>query len=348
MKTSLLASSTLVLLAIASAACTAGTAPGEDVAESEDALRALTAAEIVGTIGYGQTSGAIPYSEDPTYRALKFEGSKGDEIEIDVHADAADARAWLLAPSFRTLKWNDDASASTRDSHITHKLTQSGTHYIAFREKNYEDTSITVTLKKKNATPPPPPPPPPVAGDPFEPSYCSGPAITQAQAVSRFPAGGTSAQLGRFQVVSRSRTCNQVTGCTAWTQDANLAFWVSGSPSNHVWSMPSPQNGSIRLDVVNGALRLTLQTDDQGNGQNAPKNHRLTFDEFVGRDMKLKEQWGFWASWGWPMWEGPENSSVFERSGILTNDCLRWSVKAKKNTATGHWTEHEYAYFGRF
>src|SRR5262245_32521009 len=141
-----------LLLALSSstfAACAERSAT-EETASSEDELRALSSSEIVGTLTYGQTSGSVEYSDDPTSRAFSFDGPAGYEVEIDVKAEDADAKAWLLAPSWRTLKSNDDASSSTRDSHISFNLTQTGKHYIAFREKNYEDASFTVSLKKKN------------------------------------------------------------------------------------------------------------------------------------------------------------------------------------------------------
>src|SRR5262249_51620104 len=71
-----------------------------------------------------------------------------------VRSTNGDARAWLLRPSFSTLKSNDDDSADTRDSHIVASIATAGTYYIAFREKNLEDANFTVSLARKNVVSP--------------------------------------------------------------------------------------------------------------------------------------------------------------------------------------------------
>lgn len=148
----------LVAAFACTAACSDAASPSELTAVSEDALRALTAGEVVGPLTYGQTSPPVVHDAAPTYRAFTFEGTEGDDVQIDVRAEGADARAWLLAPSFRTLARNDNASPDTRDARIAARLTQTGRHYIAFRETNYEEATFTVTLVRRNGTAPPPPP----------------------------------------------------------------------------------------------------------------------------------------------------------------------------------------------
>ena len=60
--------------------------------------------------------------------------------------------------------------------------------------------------------------------DPFDPASCQGAPMTQADAVSHFNAGSSYTGLGTFTgPQSRSRTCNQLTGCGAWS---------AGSPGN--------------------------------------------------------------------------------------------------------------------
>src|SRR5688572_5609735 len=139
--------------------------------EAADALRSLTAQEIVGSIAYGESK-TIAYSDTPLYRALSFSAEAGDEIKIDVAGAAgADARAWLLRSTFGTVASNDDASAATRDASIAATITKTGTYYIAVREKNREDASFDVRLTKTGPTtapdagPPPSPPSPPGADD---------------------------------------------------------------------------------------------------------------------------------------------------------------------------------------
>jgi hypothetical protein len=153
----------VVAVAILPAAFGCASAGGEsaDGATSADELRALVPGEIVGSIAYGETKSGIAYDDTNTYRALTFQGAAGDEVAIDASAASADARLWLLAANYRTLETNDDASSSTNDARIVHRLTKTGTYYIVFREKNYEDASFTITLNDTSVAPPAPTPPPP-------------------------------------------------------------------------------------------------------------------------------------------------------------------------------------------
>ena len=142
---------------------------GPDVGLSSDELRALGPSEVVGDLRYGQTSAIVSYTEVPKYRAFRFQGHAGDAIDAWVRSTNGDARAWLLDASFANVVSNDNASASTHDSHLVATLTQGGAYYIAFREVTGEDASFTVSLQGTSASPtcdpeegscPPPPPPP--------------------------------------------------------------------------------------------------------------------------------------------------------------------------------------------
>ena len=176
MRNGLLLSSGLAVLV---AACGAE-APEMESGTSESALRALTATEIVGSIAPGQTKTGIAYDDSSTYRALSFQVGVGDEVTIEVRASGADAKAWLLGANFQTLASNDDASSTTRDSRIKRKLVVGGTHYVAFREKNYEDASFEVSLSVTPLAPAPPPSQPPGSSNGCTSSsgfrfYCRGP-----------------------------------------------------------------------------------------------------------------------------------------------------------------------------
>lgn len=325
----------LLLAASSAAACAVTEDRSEDVAESEDALRALTASEIVGTLAYGETSGPIQYTEDPTYRAFAFEGAKGDEIEIDVHADSADARAWLLAPNFRTLKWNDDASSSTRDSHVTHELTQTGKHYIAFREKNYEEATFTVSLKKKAA--------PVATDDPFDPSFCNEPPLTQAEAAAKFAPGGSTATLGQYEMRARVRSCTAVTGCSAWEP---FTYSSPGYPSNAV-----PMKGETRLLVEGNAIDLRLVTgicsasNMQGFVYGPRCGHVTAPVSCGGYDYIGSVQWG--GSGGTFCYASGANlgNDRMKPSGVVGNHCMRLTASGK--TADGS-KEYEAVIFARY
>lgn len=107
---------------------------------------------LVGSLDYGQTSAAVAYKNPPKYRAFKFGGSRGDVVDIDVTSTKGDAVTFLLDNAFNIVAKNDDASASTLDSHITATLPGNRnpdivTYYIAFRDYNLKAASFKVTLK---------------------------------------------------------------------------------------------------------------------------------------------------------------------------------------------------------
>lgn len=104
--------------------------------------------KIVGSLGYGQTSAAIHYTSAPRFRAVKFGGSPGDQVDVRVHSTSGDAVAWVLDNSFHILGLNDDADDSTLDSHVALTLpaNPSVTHYIVFRDYDLAAHTFTVTL----------------------------------------------------------------------------------------------------------------------------------------------------------------------------------------------------------
>jgi hypothetical protein len=71
------------------AACQAS--DSDQLAAAEQELRALTPNEIQGDIAYGQTVD-VGYTATPRYRALRFQGTKGDKVKAWVRAPEGDAR----------------------------------------------------------------------------------------------------------------------------------------------------------------------------------------------------------------------------------------------------------------
>lgn len=224
----------IALLASLAVGCAVSSEAEEDTANSSDELRALTAAEVVGTISYGETRPGVAYDESLTYRALRFQGTAGDQIEINVRASGADARAWLLGSTYATLKSNDNAGPGTKDALITHKIAKTGQYYIAFREKNYEDATFSVSLRKTNAPPPPPPPP---VDDPFDPASCQGPS--HPNLASLFAPGATQQSLGASVAKWQSRQCNDLTGCTPWRDEGATFAGVTWSGTGELAVGPS-------------------------------------------------------------------------------------------------------------
>jgi hypothetical protein len=54
--------------------------------------------------------------------------------------------------------------------------------------------------------------------DPFSPNHCVGDPLTFAEAAKLFATAETTAPLGAFKTVQRTRTCNPVTGCQPWSK----------------------------------------------------------------------------------------------------------------------------------
>ena len=116
--------------------------------------------KMVGTLQYGETSGYIAYKNPPRYRALTFEGKKGDFIEVWVRAAAGgggDAVAYVVDNGYKILGKNDDADNTTTDAHI--KLTLPGNsnpdiqkYYIIFNDYYSENATFTVSLQGSGAS----------------------------------------------------------------------------------------------------------------------------------------------------------------------------------------------------
>ncbi|MDB5220931.1 MAG: bacillopeptidase [Myxococcaceae bacterium] len=147
--------SLLALSAVAVTACSsadpATAADGEKVEATDEASSAfgLGNIKISGSLSYGETSSATAYSKTPLYRAFKFAGNAGDEIEVSVKSSNGDPVTWILDNDWHTVAKNDDASASDTSSLVKVKLpaNASATHYIVVRDYWKSTMSFTVSLK---------------------------------------------------------------------------------------------------------------------------------------------------------------------------------------------------------
>jgi hypothetical protein len=142
------------LLAAPLACSSAGAA--EDKAETTDdatSALSLTDTTIVGSLAFGETSKSTPYTKTPRYRAFKFAGNAGDEVDVWVRSNNGDPVTWILDNDWRTVAKNDDASASDTSSHVKVKLPANGsaTHYIVVRDYAQSPMSFKVELKGGSA-----------------------------------------------------------------------------------------------------------------------------------------------------------------------------------------------------
>jgi hypothetical protein len=142
----------------ATAACSSDAGTKEDVTAGEASAYSFASHwEIAGSLTYGETSATIAYKNPARFRAVKFAGGEGDEIDVYVRSKTGDSVAWVLDDSMKVLGSNDDADGSL-DSHVHLKLPKlprsgSATHYVVFRDYDLVAGNFTVELQGKPAAP---------------------------------------------------------------------------------------------------------------------------------------------------------------------------------------------------
>jgi hypothetical protein len=293
------------LLAVPSVVACVNDAQVEETGESEDGLRALSSSEILGDIAFN-TSVNASHSGTPKYRAYSFTVAQGDKLDIWVRSTNADARAWLLDDGFRTVKWNNDASGNdaedegTTDANIKHTVTRAGKYYVAFRGAVGVAATFSVQVDRVTTQQPPPIDPP----QPGNPWGCGGTPLSNAELVARIPTGSDTLSFlpaSGLRYETRQRTCNQQTGCGAWSSPSAVtgndgAFSklaisttsggavtlsvASASDSNHTYTInagqvtstshhaPNHENGSYEASLTStcfgSRIKLTQGTNGQG------------------------------------------------------------------------------------
>jgi hypothetical protein len=73
----------------------------------------------------------------------------------------------------------------------------------------------------------------PTTNDPFDPASCQGAPITQAEFFAKFAAGSTGADLGAYNLLTRTRSCDPITGCSAWSTGSNAVATIP--PGESTW-----------------------------------------------------------------------------------------------------------------
>ena len=109
--------------------------------------------KIVGSLAFGETSKSTPYTRTPRYRAFKFAGNAGDEVDVWVRSNDGDPVTWILDNDWHSIAKNDDASASDTSSHVNVKLpaNASATHYIVVRDYWQSPMTFKVELKGRSS-----------------------------------------------------------------------------------------------------------------------------------------------------------------------------------------------------
>ncbi len=117
-----------------------------DSKSDHEALRALTADELAGTIAYGENGGPFEYSGTPFYQALAFSGEVGDRVVARVTSSGR-ARAWLQDMQNDTLAL---ASAESNGGTVELQATLAlhGEYIIVWRELEVEEgAQVNVSLE---------------------------------------------------------------------------------------------------------------------------------------------------------------------------------------------------------
>jgi hypothetical protein len=111
--------------------------------------------KVMGTMIPGQTSASVRYSKSPSYRAFQLNAKGPAQISITVRStDGGDALTWLLSSHYRVLAKNDDADASTLDSHIVYDLPAGGaTYWVVFRDYNWSRHGFVVEVAPYKPSP---------------------------------------------------------------------------------------------------------------------------------------------------------------------------------------------------
>jgi len=137
----------LALTAATTVACSSSEG-AEDVGSSQDAIRALQPAELLGKIVSGETK-TVDYTATPRFRAFSFFANRGDEVDFWARSTTGDAMLWLAASDNSNVATNDDADATTKDAHIVTKLTKAGQYFIVVRDHFERAAQFSVSFTKR-------------------------------------------------------------------------------------------------------------------------------------------------------------------------------------------------------
>lgn len=197
---------------------------------------------------------------------------------------------------------------------------------------------------------------------PFNASYCAGAPIAIAGVSAHFAPGATHADLGRFEVEGRKRSCTSISGCGSWKRVSELVYEtvveLDYSSKRLIWRLPATHSGTMAFDIAGGAPQLTLTTDPvtSDEDQYGTQSGALAYvtPDFIGRTFADNYSFVKMCDAGGPgcnirAFAGSSGSFVAEQSGIVTKDCMRRIIRFSQSDAVGSvWTEYEHVWYGRF
>lgn len=107
--------------------------------------------KIVGAIK-DDTNVDVTYTTKPKYRALTFQGTTGDAIEVNVSSDDGDPTAWILDAGFKIVKHENAApSGNSMVAKLATKLASGGEFYIVVRDREGA-SNVTFSVYLHGAT----------------------------------------------------------------------------------------------------------------------------------------------------------------------------------------------------
>lgn len=100
-------------------------------------------------------------------------------------------------------------------------------------------------------------PPKPAQVDLFDDAAFPGAPLTRAEAVALFAPGSARADLGTFVFAQRTRACNKVTGCAAWTATNSVSLSGRYQAGTGGW-YENPTSSAVPRGVVTGKTWLEI------------------------------------------------------------------------------------------
>ncbi len=171
----------------------------------------------------------------------------------------------------------------------------------------------------------------PLQGSVFDPNYCQGPKMTDAEALTRFQPAATTALLGNYQWTAHSRSCQILTGCAAWENTGILAAY-GGSTTGMI---PVRQiEGSLGIQNGNSLfLKLKGITDSSAVAA-------WLIVGLANFDMTQNTQYVQYDT------NNYTSAAYAPPQKVLTNHCLWFKSNSTFDTGNGSHREVETVIFG--
>lgn len=175
----------------------------------------------------------------------------------------------------------------------------------------------------------------------FDPAACTGPALTEKEAIALFPAGNSLVNLPVAELFSRERECNKFTGCKDWVEGlyGGLRGYAFGKVlSDKVNSSLFFNNDKLyfgtELDITGGfdSDKISFRT-----GRGLYGVETITVVGFYSDRTIFGQTERAYLYLG---------STDFQLKGKLASNCMQFTAKGKSPILdNGSYTEYEYVVY---